>query len=70
MGGENYPKSLQCPIEPTSKRLQRMLGSLLEVANQDPDVALGHQAALEGAMMLDWMEDKDARRTPIRDKPH
>jgi len=35
---------------------------LLEIANQDPDVALCNQTALEGAMMLDRMEDEDARR--------
>src|SRR5204862_1493322 len=35
---------------------------LLEIANQDGDVALCNQAALEGALMLDGMEDEDARR--------
>jgi predicted DNA-binding protein (UPF0278 family) len=35
---------------------------LLESANQDPDVALCNQAALDGALMLDQMEDEDARR--------
>jgi hypothetical protein len=35
---------------------------LLELANQEPDVALCNQAALEGALMLDRMEDEDARR--------
>jgi hypothetical protein len=34
---------------------------LLDLANQDEDVALCNQAALEGAMMLDRMEDEDAR---------
>jgi len=34
---------------------------LLEIANANPDVALCNQTALEGAMMLDRMEDKDAR---------
>lgn len=34
---------------------------LLEIANEQPDVALCNQAALEGAMMLDRMEDEDAR---------
>jgi len=33
---------------------------LLEIANENPDVALCNQAALEGAMMLDRMEDDDA----------
>lgn len=35
--------------------------TLLDIANQDPDVALCNQAALEGAVMLDRMEDEDAR---------
>jgi hypothetical protein len=35
---------------------------LLEIANQDPDIALCNQTAPEGAMMLDRLEDEDARR--------
>ena len=35
---------------------------LLEIANQNPDIAACNQSALEGAMMLDRMEDEDARR--------
>jgi hypothetical protein len=35
---------------------------LLEIANQEPDVAVCNQAALEGALMLDRMEEEDARR--------
>jgi hypothetical protein len=35
---------------------------LLDIANADPDIALCNQTALEGAMMLDRMEDKDAHR--------
>ena len=35
---------------------------LVEIANADPDVALCNQSASEGAMLLDWMEDDDARR--------
>jgi hypothetical protein len=34
--------------------------ALLGIANLDPDVAACNQAALEGAMMLDRMEDEDA----------
>lgn len=34
---------------------------LLDIANQDPDVAQCNQTALEGALMLDRMEDEDAR---------
>ncbi|HEY3913390.1 MAG TPA: hypothetical protein VGN61_02795 [Verrucomicrobiae bacterium] len=33
--------------------------ALLEIANQDPDIALCNQAALEGAILLDRMEDED-----------
>ena len=36
--------------------------ALLEIANQDPDIALCNHAALAGAMLLDRMEDEDARR--------
>ena len=32
---------------------------LLGIANEDPDVALCNQTALEGAMMLDKMESED-----------
>ena len=35
---------------------------LLEIANADPDVAVCNQSASEGAMLLDRMEDDDARR--------
>jgi hypothetical protein len=35
---------------------------LLEIANQNPEVALCNQTALEGALLLDRMEDEDARR--------
>ena len=31
---------------------------LLEIANQQPDVALCHQAAIEGALILDRMENE------------
>jgi hypothetical protein len=34
---------------------------LLGIANEDPDVALCNQTAMEGAMMLDQMESDDAR---------
>jgi hypothetical protein len=36
--------------------------ALLEIANENPDVALCNQSALEGAIMLDRMEDGVARR--------
>lgn len=34
---------------------------LLEIANRDPHIAACNQSALEGAMMLDRMEDDDGR---------
>jgi hypothetical protein len=34
---------------------------LLDIANQNQDVALCNQAALEGAMLFDRMEDDEAR---------
>ena len=38
---------------------------LLEIASENPDVALCNQSALEGAQLLDRMEDDDARH-PFR----
>ena len=35
---------------------------LLQIANEDSDVALSNQTALDGAVALDRMEDEDARR--------
>jgi hypothetical protein len=35
---------------------------LLDIASQDEDVAACNQSALEGAVMLDRMEDEDAQR--------
>jgi hypothetical protein len=34
---------------------------LLEIANENPDVALCNDAALEGALMLDRLENDHAR---------
>jgi hypothetical protein len=39
---------------------------LLHIANENPDVALCNQAALEGAMMLDRMEDRGRQRKSRR----
>ena len=41
---------------------QAVREGLLEIANQDSDVNLCNQAALEGALMLDRMEAEDAQR--------
>ena len=35
---------------------------LLEIANENADVALCNQTAWEGALMLDLLENDDARR--------
>jgi len=35
---------------------------LLDMANQDPDIALCNQSASEAAVLLDRMEDNDAGR--------
>ena len=36
--------------------------TLLDLANQDPEVSACNESALEAAKMLDRMEDEDARR--------
>jgi hypothetical protein len=46
----------------TEAELRSVRQRLLELAAQNADVALCDQAALEGADMLDRMEDNDARR--------
>lgn len=43
----------------TDRRAIRQV--LLEIANENPDVALCNQAAFDGALLLDRMEDNDAR---------
>ncbi len=40
----------------------RIRDVLLEIANQNPDIVACNQSALDGAMLLDRMEDEDARR--------
>jgi hypothetical protein len=35
---------------------------LLDIANEDEDVAACNHSAMEGAMMLDRMENEDAQR--------
>ena len=37
---------------------------LLDLANQDEDIAACNQSALDGALILDRMEDEDAQRKP------
>ncbi|MGZ5003417.1 MAG: hypothetical protein ACXWBM_09530 [Chthoniobacterales bacterium] len=46
----------------TEAECRAIRDGVLEIANQDPDVALCNRAALEGALIVDRMEDEDARR--------
>ena len=46
----------------TEAELRSVRQRLLELAAQNEDIALGDQTALEGAVMLDRMEEDDARR--------
>jgi hypothetical protein len=46
----------------TERRAIRQV--LLDIANQDADIAACNQSALDGALMLDRMEDQDAQRKP------
>lgn len=51
-------KELPKLTEPDRRTIRE---ALLEIANENPDVALCNQSALDGALMLDRMEDEDAR---------
>jgi hypothetical protein len=46
----------------TEAELRSVRQRLLELAAQNEDIALCDQAALEGAVMLDRLEEDDARR--------
>ncbi|HXD00014.1 MAG TPA: hypothetical protein VN048_11780 [Verrucomicrobiae bacterium] len=46
----------------TERRAVRQ--GLLDLANRDEDIALCNQAALEGALMLDRLEEQDPRHEP------
>ena len=46
----------------TEAELRLVRQRLLELAAQNQDIELCNQAALDGAMMLDRMQDDDARR--------
>ena len=52
-------KALPSLTEAERRAIREML---LEIANQDPEVAACNQTALDGAKLLDRMEDEDARR--------
>jgi hypothetical protein len=46
----------------TERERRAVRQKLLELASENEDVKLCNQAALEGALMLDRMEEEDARR--------
>ncbi len=46
----------------TEAELRLVRQRLVEIAAQNEDIALCNQAAMDGAVMLDRMEDDDARR--------
>jgi hypothetical protein len=46
----------------TEDELRLVRRRLLELAAQNEDIELCNQAAVDGAIMLDHMEDEDARR--------
>jgi hypothetical protein len=46
----------------SEKERRAIREGLLAIANEDPDVALCNQSALDGALTLDRMENDDARR--------
>ena len=59
MSATEIIKELPKLTEAERRAIRQML---LDIANQNEDVALCNQAAQEGAMMFDRMEDDDARR--------
>ena len=46
----------------TEQERRAVRQTLLDLANQNEDIAACNQSALEGAMLLDRMEDQDAQR--------
>ncbi len=48
----------------TEQERRAIRQSLLDLANQDEDIAACNQSALEGATLLDRMEDEDAQHKP------
>ncbi len=59
MSATEIIKELPKLTEAERRAIRQML---LEIANQDREVALCNQTALEGAMIFDRMEDEDAQR--------
>jgi len=58
MGVADIIKELPKLTEADRRAIRELL---LEIVNQDPDIALCNEAALEGAMLLDRMENEDAK---------
>ena len=50
----------------TEAELRLVRRRLLELAAQNDDIDLSNQTAMDGALMLDRMEDDDARIVPVR----
>ena len=48
----------------TEQERRAIRQTLLDLANQDQDIAACNQSALEGATLLDRMEDEDAQHKP------
>lgn len=48
----------------TEQERRAIRQTLLDLANQDEDIAACNQSALEGAVLLDRMEDQDAQHKP------
>ena len=49
-------------LNETERRAVRQ--KLLELASENPDIEACNQAGVEGALILDRMEEEDARRQP------
>ena len=58
MSAAEIIKELPKLSEPERRAIRQ---KLLEIANQDEDVAICNQTALEGALMLDRLENEDAQ---------
>jgi hypothetical protein len=61
MSAAEIIKELPKLSEPERRAIRQVL---LEIANQDKDVAICNQTALDGALILDRLENEDAQRKP------
>jgi hypothetical protein len=48
----------------TERERREIRATLLEIANMDPEIAACNQTALQGAFLLDRMEDQDGQNKP------